>query len=98
MIPLPKTFKKNTFFYEQVLRRGDIAIYQQRLREGAGCLAFEVFKIKKCPDWNSPGGFVPAHEAGPSNEEFGKSAWSYPTLEMAKKKMRELEEKASSKK
>ena len=95
MTPLPLSFAKNGFHYEQILRRGNLAIYKQRLRPGVGCLAFEVIRIKQIPDTVMFKRQVPAHEAGPSNEDFGSHGWSYPTLERAKEKMRVLEEAAA---
>lgn len=90
MTALAPTFSKNTFHYELVVRDDDVAIYKQRLRPGEGCLAYEVFKIKKVKECVIVGKKVEAHEAGPSNEDFGRIAWSYPDLERAKKKMAEL--------
>lgn len=90
MKPLGTTFKKNSFFYEQVERVGDVAIFKQRLRPGVGCLAFEVIKITHEPDRVMHGTLIPAHERAPGNEEFGRKGWSYPTLESAQKKMAQL--------
>lgn len=91
MTPLPHSFNKNGFCYEQVCRHGDIVIYQQRLRPGVGCLAFEVFYVKKAKECVMFGKKVEAHEAVPGNEEWGNSGWTLPTLERARAKMRELE-------
>ena len=91
MKPLGNSFSKNGFHYELVIRRGDIAIYKQRLRPGAGCLAYEVFKVKMVKECTIVGKLVEAHEAAPGNEEFGRLGWSYPDLERARNKMKELE-------
>ncbi len=90
MKPLPETFNKNTFTYELVLRSGLIAIYKQRLRPGVGCLAYEVIRIKEVPEMTMFGKVVEAHEAGPSNEDFGAHGWSYDCLERAKAKFHKL--------
>lgn len=90
MKPLATTFKKNTFTYELVQRDGDIAIYKQRLRPGEGCLAYEVIRVLKAETYEIMGNTVEAHEYAPGNESFGKDGWTYPTLERAKAKMREL--------
>jgi hypothetical protein len=94
MKPLPDSFAKNGFTYEKIMREGNLAIYQQRLRPGAGCLAFEVFRVRESKGGTyTVGGktltAMPA-ETGPSNEDFGKTAWSYPALERAKAKFRAL--------
>lgn len=96
MKPMPPTFSKNGFHYEQLLRDGQFAIYKQRLRPGAGCLAFEVIKIRQKEESMMFGKTVEAHEVGPSNEDFGQFGWSYPTLERAKAKFHELVAAAES--
>ena len=98
MKPMPLTFVKNTFAYEQVLRNGQIAIYKQRLNATAdkpvrGCLAFEVIRIKQVPEGEMFGRPIEAHETGPSNSSWGREGWTYPTLERAKEKFKELVEK-----
>lgn len=95
--PLGDSFSKNGFHYEQILRDGNWAIFKQRLRPGVGELAYEVIRIKVAPEWIVGGKVIPAHEVGPSNEEFGKFGWSYPTLERAKVKFYEMVEKRGKK-
>lgn len=90
MKPLPNTYSKNGFHYELVVRDGPYAIFKQRLRPGAGCLAYEVIKIKCLKEAVMFGRTIEAHEVGPSNEDFGKSGWTYPTLARAKEKFRQL--------
>lgn len=95
MKPMPLAFVKNTFAYEQVLRNGQFAIYKQRLNATAdkpvrGCLAYEVIRIKQVPEGEMFGKVVEAHEAGPSNEQFGTDGWTYPDLERAKAKFHAL--------
>ena len=95
MKPMPLTFVKNTFAYEQVLRDGQIAIYKQRLNATAdkpvrGCLAYEVVKIREKEESVMFGNVVEAHEYGPSNEDFGRWGFSYPDLDRAKTKFHAL--------
>ena len=95
MKPMPLTFVKNTFAYEQVLRNGQIAIYKQRLNATAdkpvrGCLAYEVIRIQQIPDGEMFGRPIEAHETGPSNSSWGTDGWTYPTLERAKAKYHAL--------
>ena len=82
-----KNFVKNTFFYEQVKRVGNLAIYKQRLEEGRGCLAYEVIYIRRRAETKLFDNVMPAAEYGPSNEEFSRFGWSYPSLELAQKKL-----------
>jgi hypothetical protein len=95
MKPMPLTFVKNTFAYEQALRSGQIAIYKQRLNATAdkpvrGCLAYEVIKIQQIPAGEMFGRPIEAHETGPSNESWGTLGWTYPDLEHAKAKFHAL--------
>ena len=90
--PLAATFSKNGFTYELVLRDGDVAIYKQRLRPGVGCLAFEVVRVRVAQPGVIKDTVVPLREYAPGNEEFGTWGWSYPTLDRAKAKMRELQD------
>jgi hypothetical protein len=85
-----KNFTKNTFFYEQVKRIGNLAIYKQRLEEGRGCLAYEVIYIRRRKETLLFDNIMPATEYGPSNEEFGRFGFSFPTLETAEKRFLEL--------
>lgn len=89
--PLGDSYSKNGFHYELILRRDDLAIFKQRLRPGVGCLAYELIRIKVAPATVIMGKEVPEREIAPSNESFGVDGWSYPTLELAKAKMRKLE-------
>jgi hypothetical protein len=85
-----KNFVKNTYFYEQVKRVGNLAVYKQRLEEGRGCLAYEVIYIRRRAETKLFDNIMPAAEYGPSNEEFGHFGFSFPTLELAEKRFDEL--------
>lgn len=90
MKSLGTAYKKNTFYFEQVERQGQIAIFKQRLRPGVGCLAFEVIRIREEPERIIQGVTIPAHERAPGNEEWGRHGWTYPTIDDARAKMRAL--------
>ena len=95
MKPMPLTFVKNTFAYEQVLRNDQIAIYKQRLNATVdkpvrGCLAYEVIKIRQIPESEMFGQTIEAHEAAPGNEQWGTLGWTFPSLERAKAKFHAL--------
>ena len=87
---LLEDFVKNTFYYEQFRRYGNIAIYRQRLRKGEGCLAYEIFHVREREEMMLFNNLCPAAEYGPSNEDFGSQAWSMPSLARAEEKMKEL--------
>lgn len=90
MKPIGTTYRKNGFHYDIIRREGLIAIAQQRLAPGRGCLAFEVIKIRECPEANFAGTIVPAHESAPGNEEWGNRGWTFPTIERATAKFEAL--------
>jgi ASC-1-like (ASCH) protein len=96
MKPLGDSYSKNTFYYELVVRSGDIAIFKQRLRPGEGCLAYEVIKVQKHETYvikdkkKGIENVILAHEGAPGNEQWGTFGWTYPTLERAKEKYHAL--------
>lgn len=98
MKPLGNSYRKNGFHYELVEREGILAIYKQRLRPGVGGLGYEVIRIKQLDAVHLFGRDVEAHEAAPSNEEWGREGWTYPTLEAARAKVAELTDKLVSRK
>lgn len=103
MKPLEETFNKNGFTYELHCRQGPYAIYKQRLRPGVGCLAYEVFIIRvrkggvEVQIGNGKPFTPPDMEYGPSNEDFGTFGWTYPTLDRAEAKYKELLAKPTEK-
>lgn len=83
---LKEEVNKNGFMYKLVKRNEDRAIYSQHTALGQTC-AYEVFKIKK-------GKLHPKSseedlknydlsERFPRDEDFGKTAWTYPSLKKA---------------
>lgn len=88
---LGKVVKKNGFTYKLVERVGDVALYEQRL--GRKLVGHEVFfvKVQKAKSANFGGvqvAFEPK-EKFPSNESFGKWAWSVGSdVSVAKSKFR----------
>lgn len=84
-------FNKNGFYYELVEREGNLAIYKQRQRPGVGFLAYELIRVRTLPAGVLFGQTVEAREACPRNEDWGKFGWTFPTLEAARQKMRDLQ-------
>ena len=91
MKTLPREIKRIGFCFEQVTRRGDLAIYKQRLRRGVGCLAFEVIHIRQRPARRAFGQEFAAQEVYPNSEQWGLYGFTLPTLELALAKLAELE-------
>lgn len=99
--PLPQTKKKNGYAYTLVERNEKAAIYSmvnEQYPEDTS-VAYEVCKIvhtnaaviqqksgKKKGMWYH----YPPAEKFPGNEDFGKTAWTYLSLENAQKKYKEI--------
>lgn len=75
---LPIHYKKRGFENHQVIRSDKVAIYA-RWRNDI-LVAYEVFKIKVMDDFELQGNKIEGGEQTPSDESFGKTAWSYNTM------------------
>lgn len=87
--PLEQIIKRNGFSYHQVTRNKKVAIYEQRGKDNS-ISGYEVFLIKVLPDRKIKNTLILSYEKFPSNEDFGKTAWFYHTLDKAVAKMTEL--------
>jgi hypothetical protein len=68
-----------------------VAIYSQSWKGlNNPSVAYEVVKIQKYPETEIFGNLVPAHEAMPGDEQWGKRGWTYTSKEKAFKKFEEL--------
>ena len=85
---LPLNLRKNSFNYTQVLRNSRNAVYRQTVTPEIEY--FEVFIIQIRPDINFAGKLVKGGESYPNNEAFGKTAWTYKSLEKAMEKFNSL--------
>jgi hypothetical protein len=86
-ITLPTEFagygSQKTFYFTQVDRSGDVALYKKVDTEDKTEL-YETILIKRGEDRVYPNGsFVPAKEYYPSDEQFGKMGWAYRTYKEA---------------
>ena len=95
---IPQSFIKNGHSYDLVgsdpLPEGPtsvprVAIYRQTHPE-RGTVAFETLKVRKRDKRVLNGTVFPESWRFPSNEEFGKYGWSYPTFDAAMKKYDEI--------
>lgn len=87
MNPLPTSFKKDGFQFDQIERRGNLAIYRQHKGK---IEAFEVVKIKQRNAWSAFGRNFPAAEHYPASESWGTDGFTLPTLADARAKMQSL--------
>lgn len=79
MQKLETEFKKNGGVYRLVERTDHAAIYSRWIKNNKELknTSFEVFKIKIKPPSEINGYTYPEMEIWPSNESFGKWAWSF---------------------
>lgn len=89
MKTLPHKLRKHGFNYTQVLRGKRSCIYEQEI--SLKTIFYEVFLIKVMPERRINSKILPAKEAFPHNEAFGRWAWAYNTFDRAKEKFDELE-------
>ena len=81
---LTDILRKNGFTYSKILREGNVAIYEQHYSKTISY--FEVFLIRVKPEQNLFGRFYPEKEVFPGNSDFGRSAFSYYSLDRAKER------------
>jgi hypothetical protein len=88
---LEEKIRKNGFDY-LLIKKGEKAyIYKQWDDEVDFTVAYEVFKIKIDKEKEVFGDIMPEREVFPGNEDFGKWAWTYPSLEKAEVRFQRLE-------
>lgn len=81
--PLLRSFMRKGVLYDHVEVGDSYVIYRGEL---AGSYWYEVFQRRINAAHQIAGVDIPASEAFPSNESFGKWAWSCPDLESARKR------------
>lgn len=92
-------FKKANVNYSQIMRVGNVAIFDLRYSDSLLCIiGFDVVVVQSySPDYDNKffaqrtGEKWDSIETYPSSEMFGTKGWSFSTLEAANKKMEELE-------
>jgi len=85
ILPLPLRFEKNGFLYWQICRTDKAAIYEQRTKDGRS-IFYEVWKIRRRPARVIGNTSMPAHETGPTSEQWGREGWTFYNLIMAREK------------
>ena len=90
---------KNDSIYRLVERSSKVAFYEQWMTNWKGELflaANEVFKIKMQRERTFNGRYFPRKEKYPANEDFGKTAFTFPNLDTAYLRYLELINKYES--
>ena len=90
MKQLQTQIRKNGYTYDQFKRGESAFLYSQRGESGTP-IAFEVFKRKEHKPYTIGGVDIEGGESFPSDEAFGKWAWTYPRIDQALAKFEELE-------
>jgi len=89
MEPLPLSFRDRGFFYEQLERQGDVALYTQT--NHAGIVRYEVVRIRIQREHTWPNGTTtPEKEAYPGSNSWGTLGWTFIERPLAEDKLRAL--------
>jgi len=89
---LPEKIKRKGFIYELEKRGTKALMYRQIDDEDNILVSYEVFKLKVDPPKLVFGIQLNEREVFPSNEDFGKWAWTFSTKERADKRFQEIED------
>jgi hypothetical protein len=90
LLHVPWILSFHGYIYIQVCRGSSSCVYRQTY--GKETQGFEVFIIRKQKEVILNGKVYPARERWPKDDDFGKTAWTYRTLERAMTKYNELEQ------
>ena len=86
MEPLPLSFRDRGFFYEQLDRQGDVALYTQT--NHAGIVRYEVVRIRIQREHTWPNGTTtPEKEAYPGSNSWGTLGWTFIEKPLAEDKL-----------
>lgn len=88
MKKIEKSFTSKGFEFKQILRDGDMAIYE-KLAPGSKCSSYELIHITSHNGYVIAGNKIPPSEVYPSDSQWGVYGWTYPTLQAAKAKLKE---------
>jgi hypothetical protein len=93
MKKLAEKINRNGYIYTQLKRGERAAIYEQIFEdlEESFCIGYEVFKIRIGKSKVVFGVELPEKEKFPSDEDFGKWAWTYRDLNKAMEKYNGIE-------
>jgi len=91
MKQLEKSFSRKKFQYDQVIRKGNLAIYTQTHIESKS-QTFEVIVIKSHNGYEIAGTRIEPAEVYPGDNQWGILGWTCQTLDAAKNKLKTLEE------
>jgi hypothetical protein len=89
--PIAKEFRHDGFTFRQIVREGDVAIYEQRWN---GCanpsVAYEVVRIRRRDAREIKGKLLEAAEVYPRSEAWGVDGFTLTDKDAAFEKLREI--------
>ena len=87
-IPIKTEFASKGFEYKQILRDGDLAIYEQKSKNPKRTnIDYEVIRIRRHNGYKIADQSFPPSEMYPSNSQWGTFGWTCKTLEAAHRKI-----------
>ena len=89
MIALSSKIRKNGFDYALICRGRRTCLYAHNVSPKTTGFEVILIRINKAKTIN--GTFIPEKERFPSNEDFGRYAWSYSDYDYALRKFNKLE-------
>lgn len=87
--PIPKQFTESGWTLTLRERQGLVCLFE-RSKPGLNSKHYEVVRLRQLPAAKIMGNEVPAREAMPSNEAWGKDGFTYLTLEEAEQAFESL--------
>jgi hypothetical protein len=95
MTKLPAIFTRREWKFEQLVRKGDFAVFRKSKVTVSGvlCASFEVVIVQHVPEMVVFGQKVPAHEKYPASEQWGTRGWTFTDQDSAFTRLAELKAK-----
>jgi hypothetical protein len=88
---LPAQFRHDGFNYQQIARKGETAIYEQRwIRCSNASLCYEVIRIRRREGFQIDGRFVEPAEVYPNSDAWGVDGFTFADKDAAFAKFREV--------
>ena len=95
--PLPERLFRRGVHYSQVKRTESVALYSLSYQSGGRIIGFDVFKVHRIGERAFRGKIIPPYEQFPLNTDYGRSVFSFTTLQAAEEKFLALNKRAGTK-
>ena len=87
MKKIEKSFVSKGFEFKQVMRDGDMAIYEKHA-DKSECSSYELIYITSHNGYEIGGAKIPPSEVYPSDSQWGTYGWTYTNLKAAKENLK----------